>query len=355
MLISDFDYALPEGRIAQRPMEPREAARLLVSGWDGSIADKHVGDLPALLRPNDLLVFNDTKVIPARLFGYRGGVKVEVMLDHALPDGGWQAFARPLKRLREGDRIVFGPDFSATVHAKDKDAGVLSLRFHIDEAGEGGGGETGALQAALLRYGHVPLPPYIDRADDVRDTEDYQSIFAKHEGAVAAPTASFHFTDALMAQIGARGIAHDFVTLHVGAGTWQPVRARDTEDHIMHAEWIEVSQAVIDRIAATKAAGGRIVAVGTTALRALESAAGDGGKLSPTIGETRLFITPGYRFNVVDVLLTNFHLPKSTLLMLVSAFAGMETIRTLYQHAIENEYRFFSYGDACLLEGALTS
>ena len=330
MRVAEFDYDLPESLIALRPAVPRESARLLcVPGC----LDKTIADLPGLLTPDDLLVFNNTKVIPARLFGKRGEMKVEVMLHRFLADGAWEAFARPAKRLREGERIVFAPDFSALVTGKDAVAGSVFLKLESED-----------VTVALVRHGHMPLPPYIQRADDEADKTDYQTIFARNPGAVAAPTASLHFTPDLLAKLPA---SHCFVTLHVGAGTFQPVRVDDTKDHFMHAEWAEVSAEVIEKVRATKARGGRVVAVGTTALRALESAG-----TAPFAGDTRLFITPGYRFKTVDALLTNFHLPKSTLLMLVSAFAGPENIKKAYAHAIENGYRFYSYGDACFLTRA---
>lgn len=335
MRVRDFDYTLPETQIALRPAEPRESARLLQVNGD-HLTDRVIADLPDLLSPGDLLVVNDTKVIPARLFGQRGLMRVEVMLERAHASGDWEAFARPLKRLRVGDTITFAPDFFATVTAKDPAAGSLSLHFTPPP------GAT--LHEALARYGHTPLPPYIARPDDAQDTADYQTIFASQPGAVAAPTASLHLTPALMERLAARGIAHDTLTLHVGAGTYQPVRVADTDQHIMHAEWVDVSARLIDRIQATRAKGGRIVAVGTTVLRALESSG-----LEPFQGETRLFITPGYRFTTADLLLTNFHLPQSTLLMLVSAFAGTASIKKAYAHAIDSGYRFYSYGDACLL------
>lgn len=335
MRVREFDYTLPEAQIALRPAEPRESARLLDVDGD-KLTDRVIADLPDLLSPGDLLVVNDTKVIPARLFGQRGMMRVEVMLERARASGDWEAFARPLKRLRVGDTITFAPDFAATVTAKDPASGSLSLRFAPPP------GTT--LHDALARYGHTPLPPYIARPDDAQDTVDYQTIFARQPGAVAAPTASLHLTPALMERLAARGIAHDTLTLHVGAGTYQPVRVDDTDQHVMHAEWVDVSARLIARIRDTQAKGGRVVAVGTTVLRALESSG-----LQPFQGETRLFITPGYRFTTADLLLTNFHLPQSTLLMLVSAFAGTDSIKKAYAHAIDSGYRFYSYGDACLL------
>ncbi len=335
MRVDEFDFDLPEEKIAQRPAHPRESAKLMVVARD-HVNDCTINDLPNLLESGDLLIFNNTKVIPARLFGHRGEMKVEVMLNRPLPDGTWEAFARPLKRLRIDDVIRFSSDFSATVVAKDGESGTLALFFDYTP--------NESIHEALSRYGHMPLPPYINRADDASDTKDYQTIFAQRNGAVAAPTASLHFTDELMQRLREKGIEHDFVTLHVGAGTYQPIRVEAVEDHIMHAEWAEVTTSVIDKIKNTRKKGNKVIAVGTTVLRALESS-----KLQPFIGETKIFITPGYQFCAVDRLLTNFHLPKSTLLMLVSAFSGQKRMRQAYNHAIDSDYRFFSYGDACLL------
>jgi S-adenosylmethionine:tRNA ribosyltransferase-isomerase len=354
-----FDFALPAELIAQRPVAPRDAARLLLVAERG-LEDHRVRDLPALLRPGDLLVLNDTKVIPARLSGRRGEAAVEVTLHQPVrradaPDAGtgevgpegaalWRAFARPAKRLRTGDRLRFDAELAAEVLAKGE-GGEVMLRFD---------GTTGALLERLEAVGRMPLPPYIKRPEggDPRDREDYQTLFARRAGAVAAPTAALHFTAPLMEALAARGIGHAFVTLHVGAGTFLPVKAEHTAEHRMHAEWYEVPRATAERVAATRAAGGRIVAVGTTVLRTLESAAAADGRLAPGAGETRLFITPGHRFKLVDLLLTNFHLPRSTLFMLVAAFAGLERMKAAYAHAIAHGYRFYSYGDACLLEPA---
>ncbi len=345
MRVDLFDYRLPEERIARFPARPRDSARLLDLTGDG-IADRTVGDLPGLLRPGDLLIANDTRVIPARLTGRRGEAKVEVTLHKRDGERVWRAFARPAKKLRVGDRLVFADDLTAEVSATGE-AGEVELTF--DRGGP-------ALMSALEAHGRMPLPPYIKRRgdEDEDDTSDYQTVFAARDGAVAAPTASLHFTAALLDRIEARGVRWAMVTLHVGAGTFLPVKVDDTEDHSMHSEWGEVPAATAAAIAETRAAGGRIVAAGTTTLRVLEAAARDDLSVPAWAGETDLFITPGYRFKAVDVLLTNFHLPRSTLLILASAFAGRERILAAYDHAIAAGYRFFSYGDACLLarEGA---
>jgi S-adenosylmethionine:tRNA ribosyltransferase-isomerase len=339
MRVDLFDFDLPPERIAERPMQPREAARLLRLSAAG-LEDRHVGDLPALLRPDDLLVFNDTRVIPARLHGERGAVKVEVLLHQRLADGRWSVFARPGKRLRPGDTIRFAEGFGAVVEEK-RDSGEVVLRFSLD-------GE--AFSAALEQHGEMPLPPYIRRAQDAADRQDYQTVFAARDGAVAAPTAGLHFTPALLEHLTARGIETLTVTLHVGAGTFQPVKADDTEAHRMHAEYGEISADSAGRLNAARAAGRRIVACGTTSLRVLESAADASRRFAPFADETRIFITPGYQFRGVDALITNFHLPRSTLFMLVSALMGLERMQQAYAHAIRTGYRFFSYGDACLLE-----
>jgi S-adenosylmethionine:tRNA ribosyltransferase-isomerase len=342
MRLSDFDFDLPRELIAEHPARPREAARLLVVPGAGSFEDRGVRDLPALLRAGDLLVLNDTRVIPARLRGKRGDAAIEVTLHKAEGAGRWRAFARPAKRLKAGQRIAFAPEFSAIV-AEKNEAGEVLLDFGVGDA---------ALLALLERHGEMPLPPYIKRPKhgDAGDRADYQTVYAAREGAVAAPTAGLHFTPGLFAQLEARGVKRTFVTLHVGAGTFLPVKTEDVAKHVMHAEWGEVSAASAAAIAETRARGGRIVAVGTTSLRLLESAAGDDGAVGAWSGETRLFITPGYRFRTADMLLTNFHLPRSTLFMLVAAFAGLGRMKAAYAHAIARRYRFFSYGDACLLE-----
>lgn len=344
MKVDLFDFELPRQYIADRPASPRDSARLLDLIGDG-FADRIVRDLPELLQPGDLLIGNDTKVIPARLDGLRGDVRIEATLHMRTADNEWLAFAKPGKRLKDGCRIDFADGFYAEVTEK-RDGGEIRLRFNC-------GGEE--LFQALEKYGRMPLPPYIPRgeqdAQTAKDREDYQTIFAKYEGAVAAPTAGLHFTPELFCALEKRGVVFDTVTLHVGAGTFLPVKVDDTEDHIMHAEWGTVSQKIVDKINATRMAGGRIVTVGTTSLRLLESASIAPGIIKPFTGETDIFITPGYQFKIVDLLLTNFHLPRSTLFMLVSAFAGLDRMRAAYEHAKKKGYRFYSYGDACLLKG----
>lgn len=343
MRTDDFDFDLPKALIAQRPAEPREAARLLVVR-DG-LTDSRIAELPGFLEPGDLLVVNDTKVIPARLTGRRGQARVEVTLHKREGPDRWRAFTRPAKRLHAGDRIDFAPEraeaFVAEVAAKGED-GEVTLAF--DRAGP-------ELMAALARHGAAPLPPYIRREEgpDDRDRENYQTVFAAREGAVAAPTAGLHFTPPLLAALEAHGLRRVAITLHVGAGTFLPVKVEDPRDHHMHSEVAEVTPAAAEAINAAKAAGGRIVAVGTTALRVLEAAAAANGRIPAFSGETDLFILPGYRFKAVDLLLTNFHLPRSTLFMLVGAFAGLARMKRAYAHAVDERYRFFSYGDACLL------
>jgi S-adenosylmethionine:tRNA ribosyltransferase-isomerase len=340
MRVDDFDFSLPADLIAERPASPRDASRLLVVG--DRLADRAMRDLPHLLRAGDVLVVNDTRVIPARLIGSRGAARVAITLHRDLGGGTWRAFAKGAKKLKPGDRIEFADDFAARVLDKHAE-GDVTLGF--DRDGE-------AFSAALSRYGHVPLPPYIKRPDDAGDRGDYQTIFAARDGAVAAPTAGLHFTDRLLAALEASGIGLATVTLHVGAGTFLPVKVADTEHHQMHSETGFLAAATAQRLNAARAAGGRLVAVGTTSLRLLESAARDDGTVMPFAGETALFITPGYRFKAVDRLLTNFHLPRSTLFMLVSAFAGLDRMKAAYAHAIAARYRFFSYGDACLLHPA---
>jgi S-adenosylmethionine:tRNA ribosyltransferase-isomerase len=337
MRVDDFDFHLPPDLIAERPASPRDASRLLVVAE--RLADRAILDLPSLLRAGDLLVVNDTRVIPARLVGRRGAAKIEVTLHRDLGGGRWRAFAKGAKKLRPGDRIDFGDDFAASVVAKNEE-GDVTLGFDREGA---------PFREALSRYGHVPLPPSIKRPDDAGDRGDYQTIFAAKDGAVAAPTAGLHFTERLLSALDGAGIGRATVTLHVGAGTFLPIKVADTADHKMHAETGFIDADTARRINGARAAGGRIVAVGTTALRLLESAAGDDGTVKPFAGETSLFITPGYRFKTVDLLLTNFHLPRSTLFMLVGAFAGLARMRAAYAHAIAQRYRFFSYGDACLL------
>lgn len=342
MKVDDFDFDLPTGAIAQRPACPRDSSRLLQID---DISDHLMADLPTLLSPGDMLVFNDTRVIPARLVGKRGTASIEVTLHKRIADDtrgdSWAAFARPAKKLKVGDVIDFAADFRATVVAKGE-RGEVMLVFNLADQ---------KLMAALEAHGAMPLPPYIKRdnlADD-RDGSDYQTLFAEKDGAVAAPTAGLHFTPELLDALQDRGILHATVTLHVGAGTFLPVHVDDTDDHVMHAEWGEIDQATAAAINLAKAEGGRIVSVGTTSLRLLESAADVDGVLQPFSGDTDIFITPGYKFRIVDVLLTNFHLPRSTLFMLVSAFAGLETMKNAYATALERGYRFYSYGDGCLL------
>jgi S-adenosylmethionine:tRNA ribosyltransferase-isomerase len=340
MRVDDFDFILPPERIAQRPVEPRDAARLLRVGMDG-LSDRTVGDLPGLLNPGDLLVFNDTRVIPARLVGRRGAARVSVTLHQRVALDTWRVFAKPAKRLHPGDLIEFAPEFSATVIERRPEGDVV-LRFNR------GGAE---LILALHDHGAMPLPPYIRGGiADARDADDYQTLFAREEGAVAAPTAALHFTPALMEALAARGVGTAMLTLHVGAGTFLPVKADDTEDHVMHEEVGVLTAETATAINAARRAGGRIVAVGTTSLRLLESATGSDGVVRPFAGATAIFITPGFRFNAVDMLLTNFHLPRSTLFMLVAAFAGLDRMKSAYAHAIQAGYRFYSYGDCCLLE-----
>ena len=339
MRVEAFDFEFPRELIAERPIEPRDAARLLIVRRD--LEDRRIADLPGLLRPGDVLVVNDTRVIPVRLHGRRGEANVEITLHRDLGGGLWRAFAKGARRLKPGDELSFGPGFTAAVTNKEQEGDVV-LRFAAEGA---------ALSALLERFGRMPLPPYIrrDKGGDPADRLDYQTIFAARDGAVAAPTAGLHFTPALVAALRAAGIMFETVTLHVGAGTFLPVKVEDTRDHRMHAEFGMIDPATAERLNAARRAGRRLVAVGTTSLRLLESAADERGIIQPFAAETALFITPGYRFRAVDILLTNFHLPRSTLFMLVSAFAGLERMKRAYAHAIEARYRFFSYGDACLL------
>ncbi|OCX66203.1 tRNA preQ1(34) S-adenosylmethionine ribosyltransferase-isomerase QueA [Thioclava sp. SK-1] len=347
MQLSDFDFDLPEHLIATRPAKPRDSARLLLAQGD-AIRDLHVRDLVDLFQPGDRLVLNNTKVIPARLSGVRTrasaqgqvSAKVEVTLLEPKADGTWGALAKPLRKVKPGEDIVFSDALSARVEQIGD--GQMQIRFNL----------TGDdFDAALTQAGAMPLPPYIAalRAPDEADKTDYQTVFARHTGAVAAPTASLHFTQELLQALAAKGVEFTEVTLHVGAGTFLPVKVEDVTTHKMHAEWGEVSAQAAADIAATKAAGGRVIPVGTTALRLIESAAADGGAIAPFSGTTEIFIYPGYRFRVTDALMTNFHLPKSTLMMLVSALMGPAAIRHIYDHAVKSGYRFFSYGDASLL------
>ncbi len=339
MRLEDFDFDLPPDRIAQHPVRPRDAARLLRVS-QSALTNRVVHELPALLRAGDVLVANDTRVIPAQFTARRGDARIGITLDQRRLDGSWHALARNARRLRVGDKLSFSYDLHATVLELHADGSVI-LRFNQDEA-------------SLQRAGVLALPPYIDRPKGPlpQDSEDYQTVFAQHEGAVAAPTAGLHFTPALLAALDQRGVQRVTVTLHVGAGTFLPVRTEDVTQHHMHAERGEITASAADTINAARARGGRVVAVGTTSLRLLETAASDDSLVRPFCGDTSLFILPGYRFRAVDLLLTNFHLPRSTLFMLVCAFAGTERMRTAYAHAVEAGYRFYSYGDACLLEGA---
>ncbi|MFZ5929722.1 MAG: tRNA preQ1(34) S-adenosylmethionine ribosyltransferase-isomerase QueA [Pseudomonadota bacterium] len=345
MRVEQFDFSLPEELIALRPAIPRDAARCLVVR-NGVFQDRHMRDLPQLLAPGDLLVFNDTKVIPAALSGVRrrgdgNEAHIHLNLHQRVGPGRWRAFARPLRRLRVHDTITIAQNFTAEVIGLEKGADV-ALDFNLAGA---------ALDGAIAEHGAMPLPPYIaaKRPVDARDVQDYQPLFARIEGSVAAPTASLHFTEALLQSLEICGIKHCFTTLHVGAGTFLPVKAEDTDSHQMHAEWGNISAETAQIINAVRKAGGRVVAVGTTALRLLESAAAEDGTVKAWTGETSIFITPGYRFKIVDAMITNFHLPKSTLFMLVSAFCGLEVMQAAYQHAIRTGYRFYSYGDGSLL------
>ncbi|GMQ88096.1 MAG: tRNA preQ1(34) S-adenosylmethionine ribosyltransferase-isomerase QueA [Gammaproteobacteria bacterium] len=339
MRASDFDYTLPKRLIANRPAQPRSSSRLLELACDGVTHDRHMTDFLDLLGDNDLLVLNNTRVIPARLFGYKSsGGKLEVLVERVLDEHRVLAHVRASKSPRVGSELLLG-EAELAVNVLGRNEDLFELSFTDD---------TPVLEL-LESYGHVPLPPYIERPDNRSDRDDYQTLYAEHPGAVAAPTAGLHFDEALLERLNSRNIHKAFVTLHVGAGTFQPVRAECLEDHVMHAEFVQVEPAVCDAVAAARARGGRVVAVGTTVVRSLESAAGE-GELKPFSGDTRLFITPGYRFNVIDALLTNFHLPRSTLLMLVCAFAGYEAVMEAYRHAIGRGYRFFSYGDAMFLQ-----
>jgi S-adenosylmethionine:tRNA ribosyltransferase-isomerase len=360
MRLSDFDFDLPEDRIALRPAEPRDAARLLVVRPGQALADHVVRELPDFLRPGDALVFNDTRVIPARLSGLREGrttgggdgapVAVEATLHRRVSPSRWSAFMRPGKRLKVGDRVAFGSRddraceldrLDATI-AEKHEGGEVLLAFDLSGPD---------LDIGIVRHGDMPLPPYIaaKRGEDERDRADYQTVYAREDGSVAAPTAGLHFTPDLLERLKTKGVSLHFVTLHVGAGTFLPVKTDEVSEHKMHAEFGEVSAQVADALNAVRAAGGRIVCVGTTSLRLLESATGEDGVVRPFADETAIFITPGYRFRAADVLMTNFHLPKSTLFMLVSAFAGQATMRAAYEHAISTGYRFYSYGDGSLL------
>ena len=339
MRVDQFDFELPQERIALRPARPRDSARLLLVEGE-RIYDKAVRDLQQILPRGDVLVFNDTRVIPAQLEGRRGEASIGATLHKREGLRGWWAFVRNAKRLKPGDRIDFGAGVAASVIEKAEEGSAL-LHFHGEEP----------VELLLERAGRMPLPPYIagKRPADEADRSDYQTMFAREEGAVAAPTAALHFTDRLVAALDDAGIARETLTLHVGAGTFLPVKVEDTADHRMHAEWGRVNAATAGRLNAARAAGGRIIAVGTTSLRLLESAAAEDGTIRPFEGDTAIFITPGYRFRAVDGLVTNFHLPRSTLFMLVSALMGLDTMKRAYAHAIEHGYRFYSYGDSSLL------
>ncbi len=340
MRVDLFDFDLPQERIALRPVSPRDAARMLCVSGDGRMEDAHVLDLPKRLRAGDCLVFNDTRVIPAQLEGRRGEAKIGATLHKRIDLRRWQAFIRNAKRLKAGDEIVFGGGVTVTAEERFAD-GSFILFFHGEEA----------VEILLDRAGTMPLPPYIasKRGIDEADKSDYQTMFAQNDGAVAAPTASLHFTPRLTEALAEAGIGHETLTLHVGAGTFLPVKAEDTDAHQMHSEWGRIDAATAERLNAVRAKGGRIIAVGTTVLRLLESAARDDKVIHPFEGDTAIFITPGYRFKAIDGLMTNFHLPKSTLFMLVSALMGLDVMRAAYAHAIAQEYRFYSYGDSSLL------
>ncbi|MCJ7420601.1 tRNA preQ1(34) S-adenosylmethionine ribosyltransferase-isomerase QueA [Sphingomicrobium astaxanthinifaciens] len=339
MKVDAFDFELPQDRIALRPVRPRDAARMLLVEGE-AISDRKVLDLPDLLDPEDCLVFNDTKVIPAQLEGRRGDAKVGATLHKREGPRDWRAFIRNAKRVREGDRIDFGAGVSAIAADRAEDGSIL-LSFEGEEP----------VELLLTRAGTMPLPPYIasKRGIDEADAEDYQTMFAREEGAVAAPTASLHFTERLIDRIDAAGIQRETLTLHVGAGTFLPVKVEDTDDHRMHAEFGRIDADTAARLNAVRANGGRLIAVGTTALRLLESAADEEGVIHPFAADTDIFITPGYRFRAVGGLMTNFHLPRSTLFMLVSALMGLDTMKAAYDHAIAGGYRFYSYGDSSLL------
>ncbi|WP_226018489.1 tRNA preQ1(34) S-adenosylmethionine ribosyltransferase-isomerase QueA [Novosphingobium sp. FKTRR1] len=342
MRVDLFDFDLPPERIALRPARPRDSARLLLvaGSGQGPLTDHTVRDLPGLLRAGDVLVFNDTRVIPAQLEGQRGEARIGATLHKRIDLRRWQAFVRNGKRLRTGDAIAFPADVTAIAEERHAD-GSWTLMFPGDEP----------VEVLLERAGRMPLPPYIaaKRGTDEADRSDYQTMFAARDGAVAAPTAALHFTPALMEALATAGIGHETLTLHVGAGTFLPVKADDTADHAMHAEWGRIEQATADRLNAARAAGGRVIAVGTTSLRLLESATGEDRVIRAFAGDTSIFITPGYTFRAIDGLMTNFHLPKSTLFMLVSALMGLERMQAAYAHAIAEGYRFYSYGDAGLL------
>lgn len=332
-----FDFDLSPERIATQPVSPRDASKLLVIGPTEGFQDRMVRELPDLLEPGDLMVFNNTKVIPARLTGKRGNATVELTLHKYMGGRNWRAFARPGKRILIGDKILFYNILECIVKQK-YETGEVDIEWRNDN-----------WQEAIKQYGEMPLPPYMKRKSEATDNESYQTIYAQVEGAVAAPTAGLHFTKELLGKLDEKGIKRAFVTLHVGAGTFLPVKSDDTDNHIMHKEYIEISDKLANIVNTTLKDKKKVIAVGTTSLRALESAADENGLIKPMRGETGIFITPGYRFKVVDILMTNFHLPRSTLFMLVSAFAGLDKMKEAYEHAIARNYRFYSYGDACLL------
>jgi len=340
MRVDLFDFELPQELIALRPVSPRDSARMLLADGNAPFADRIVSELPNMLEPGDVLVFNDTRVIPAQLEGMRGEARIGATLHKRIDLRRWQAFIRNARRLREGERVTFGADVAAIVEERHKD-GCFTLAFEGDEP----------VEVLLERAGRMPLPPYIagKRPTDERDRSDYQTMFADKDGAVAAPTAALHFTPELIVALDVRGVGRETLTLHVGAGTFLPVKAEDTDDHAMHSEWGQIDAVTAARLNAARAAGGRLIAVGTTSLRLLESAADETGQIKPFSADTDIFITPGYRFRAVDGLMTNFHLPKSTLMMLVSALMGTERMMEVYAHAIANGYRFYSYGDSSLL------
>jgi S-adenosylmethionine:tRNA ribosyltransferase-isomerase len=340
MRVLDFDFALPQELIAQEPLNPRDSGRLL--HITDNITDKKIIDLPSLLNPGDIIVFNDTKVIPSRLTGSRGKAIIEVTLHKQYRQNIWLGFARGARRLKVGDELFFADDFYCKVEEK-REGGEVLLYFPS---------KANTVIEGLDKYGRMPLPPYIKRQNNgyAGDVVNYQTMHAKHEGAVASPTAGLHFTPELMAALDLRGIKKAFVTLHVGAGTFLPVKVQDTSDHVMHSEWAELNSVSADNINQVRAAGGQVISVGSTSLRVLETAVNKFGQLEPFIGETDIFITPGYEFKVIDKMFTNFHLPKSTLFMLVAALVGVERIKMAYAHAITEKYRFFSYGDGCLIE-----
>ena len=340
MRVDLFDFDLPPERIALRPVAPRDAARMLCVSGDDGLADRTVRDLPQLLRKGDCLIFNDTRVIPAQLEGRRGDASIGATLHKRIDLRRWQAFIRNAKRLRVGEQVDFGQGVTAIAEARHDD-GSFTLAFDGPEP----------VEVLLARAGTIPLPPYIagKRPTDEQDRSDYQTMFAQRDGAVAAPTASLHFTPELMAAVAAAGIETATLTLHVGAGTFLPVKAEDTTEHKMHSEWGQIDAATAERLNTVRASGGRLIAVGTTSLRLIESAAGADGLIRPFEGDTDIFITPGYRFKAIGGLMTNFHLPKSTLFMLVSALMGRDVMQSAYAHAVTQEYRFYSYGDSSLL------